>query len=877
MDQSIFSLFTTKDWPFQSPNKATSHAHNDSEKIPHSQDTRAQAKNFMTAGRRLRTREETIDGMLFFDRLMKLGSIPNFEEIFPPSHPSRLRQLLDSIDACSFDLLKKNCLVYYLLKEYADGREARFAIDRLIPSHFTRGLDGLWALDHSQWQAAIRSMSDPTVTPDFLPEIIQTLATQPPPKVRSTYLMRFYQLTQPSLGLSSVKLVLRAMCTNCHLRSAWNLQRSYGQPEREQLLRLIFETCFGLNDCRQPLPRALQTLIRFPFDELEDSLLSRFAISSPKLLPESQSMVVVQFYLSKLTSEARYIEAIRFERELSQSARTGPNPDIDRVIRGIAEMIPEVQRNMLELEFDQQHPILNQIQASTETTQKSNEMYLGASYDVCSLAWDPPASPPPLPPPASLAEARTQQELLNPPKAAIARNSLPLSASPILRRTMPRMSLDKSNESQKTLLKALAYTRQPSAPNSPDPSQTLPPADELVDLNDLANTAGQTASRSTPRFTHFVGPSSRLPGSATKQPPPPPNFSTSFSRSTVTASGSPFHRLSFPDLNDKSPPSAPSAAPAPAGSGGDDRWPTRIVFTPRRPSSSQKTFEEKQIPKAAHPMARGPIPRNANHRREVREKSGDSSSSDSDNSHPQLLISNRRVPPPVGKQQFEAVVVPKESFRRQMPKSPPKKIARVNSKAYPTRRTPRAEVKKVLPGGFQMDDDDDEMVMEEPLDVVKSNLSDRSSPTAHQTSPRSDLEHPPTASNLLERSAKSSSRSIGMSTRKKINARNNHSSTQQSNNSNNPNLPPVTPRRSTRLHSTTPAKRSILPGGILDHHDSMEEDQDDDPPLSQEAGEKENDQHQLAHTTSTHQPGSRKTPTQTKTRSRKKVQHSSNK
>jgi hypothetical protein len=49
-------------------------------------------------------------------------------------------------------ITEKNCLVYYLLKEYCDGRETRFAIDRLIPSHFSRGLDGLWALDHSQWK-----------------------------------------------------------------------------------------------------------------------------------------------------------------------------------------------------------------------------------------------------------------------------------------------------------------------------------------------------------------------------------------------------------------------------------------------------------------------------------------------------------------------------------------------------------------------------------------------------------------------------------------------------------------------------------------------------------------------------------------------------
>ncbi|KAH9461930.1 hypothetical protein Pst134EB_005847 [Puccinia striiformis f. sp. tritici] len=318
--------------------------------------------------------------MLFFDRLMKLGSIPNFKDLFPPPHPSRLRQLLDSIDACGFDLLKKNCLVYYLLKEYGDGRETRFAIDRLIPSHFSRGLDGLWALDHSQWQSAIRAIADPTVTPDFLPEIIQTLATQPRLKHRSNYLMRFYLLTQPSLDLPSVVFVLRAM-------------------------------------------EALQILIAFPFDELEDTTLSRFAISAPRLLPGSHSMVAILFYLSKLTSEARYIEAIRFERELSQSAGIVSNPDIDRVIRGIAEMLPEVQRNMLELEFDQQHPVLNPTQASNGMAlDPSNDMDLSASYDVCSLAWDPPASPPALPPPSSLAEARTQQELLNPPKASVPRD-----------------------------------------------------------------------------------------------------------------------------------------------------------------------------------------------------------------------------------------------------------------------------------------------------------------------------------------------------------------------------------------------------------------------------------------------------------------------
>ncbi|KAA1138686.1 hypothetical protein PGTUg99_034576 [Puccinia graminis f. sp. tritici] len=803
MDQSIFSLFTTKDWPFQSARRASDV--NETDRHAQKQKSRNRAEEDLLASKRLRSREETIDGMLFFDRLMKLGSIPNFKDLFPPPHPSRLRQLLDSIDACSFDLLKKNCLVYYLLKEYGDGRENRFAIDRLIPSHFSRGLDGLWALDHSQWQSAIRSMSDPTVTPDFLPEIIRTLATQPPLYLRSDYVMRFYQLTQPSLDLPSIEFVLRAMCINSNLRSAWALQRSYGRPERDRLLRILFETCFGLNDHRQPLAETLQVMVAFPFDELEDTTLSRFAIGAPQLLPGPHSMVVIQFYLSKLTSEARYIEAIRFERELSESAGIVSSPEIDRVIRGIAEMLPEVQRNMLELEFDQQHPILNPAQTSNGMAEDpSNDMDLSASYDVCSLAWDPPASPPALPPPSSLAEARTQQELLNPPKTAVSRTSLPLSASPFLRRAMPRMSLDKSNVPQKVLLKALAYTRQPTAPNSPDPLPEPALPDQVGDQGDSDMPPTPAPSRTTPRFTHFVGPS-RLPASATKPPPPPPNFSTSFARSSVAATGSPFHRLSFPEVEKPSPAVA------------EERWPTRIAFTPRRPS--HKRVEER-APKQGIPTQ---------NIREVRNTASSESSEEPIASRP---------PTSVPKQQFAAVVVPRDN-RREL-KSPPKKMARVSKNS--TRRAPQMD--RVLPGGLNLDDEEMDELPE------TSQLEQSSIETSKPPSRRNEA-HPKENFQPSHRSTTTTT----TTTRKKakVDDHNNHSNAHLQGSTV---VPPVTPRRSTRLHSTTPAKKWVLPGGMIDH-DSIEEDDDEHVPHRHHQEPLQSSQ------------GSRKTPG--KSKSRKKV------
>ncbi|MBW0498833.1 hypothetical protein O181_038548 [Austropuccinia psidii MF-1] len=715
MEQSIFSLFTTKDWPFRPSTNGLNHHEN---QVDLTQDVHSTPDKSFPSNQ-LRSREEMVHGLLFFDRLMLLGSISNYKELFPPSHPSRLRQLLDSIDGSPFDLLKKNCLVYYLLKEYGDARETKFAIDRLIPSHFTLSLDGLWALDHSQWQVAIRCFSDPVLTPDFLPEIIHALATLPPIRSRSEYLLRFYHLAQPTLDLPSTEFVIRAMSIGGHVRSAWALQRSYSRPERDRLIQNIFEACFGLNEFQKPLAESLEILLGFPFDELEHSIISRFALSAPHLLPDPHFMVVVHFYLSLLISEARYIEAIRFERELSESAQLASDPDIDRLIRGIADMLPEVQRNMLELEFDQQHPILSQNLPAESANHQPDNMDMSASYDLCSLAWDPPPSPPPMPLPNSLAEARSQQELRHQPKPSTPKTTLPLSASPFFRRTAPRVPLQEPKDSQKTLLKALAlHSHQMSISNSSDTNQA-----SQSDSADLATQSGRT-----PRFTHFVGPS-RLPANFTP-PSQPKAHPQSFARPSVPTAGSPFHRAANP----KAEKTAPSH---------EERWPTRIYFTPHRPP--QKKAEVK-VPAKINPV-------NQPRGRLIKPIGSDSS--------------EEPTPPPAIKQRFEGVVVPRGTSRGI--KSPPKKLAKVIKRNHEVRPM---QPKKVLPGGLEIDED--------MLDATENDSSEI---------PISTEKNKPTTS-----------------ARKKVRE----------------SEPPVpmTPRRSTRLHFSTPKKGTVtVPDDLIEEGD----------------------------------------------------------
>ncbi|KAH9823387.1 nuclear pore complex assembly-domain-containing protein [Melampsora americana] len=567
---SILNHFTTHDWPFISQS--------DHQSI--SIDLKSTS----------RIRKQMPENLFFFDRLLLLASISDYKSLYPPANLNVLQSLLHSIDTCPFDSLKKYCLIYYLLKEYGDKREDAFASDKLIPAHFTTGIDALWALDHSMWQLAIHCFASPTVTPDFIPEIMLSLATLPPIKQRAKHLLSFYQLVNPTLDLHTAILVLRAMSASGQIRTAWSLQRSFQRPDRDQLIHTILASCFGLNDHAKPYSSSLQILSSFPFDPLEDSILEQFCKSSAVILSQNHAMVAIHFYLNKLTGEARYIEAIRFEQGLASSNSIQNDPDVDRVIKGIKDMLPDVQRTLLELELDELNS--SKSRANLPTTGKKS----GAPqhYDIGRLAWDSPIKTPDLPAPTSLAEARKQQEIRNKgPQTTEEPHSLPLSASPYLRRVLPSNSTPGRSESQKTLLTALALHPVQNTPSKLS-SQVIMSGMIAEEASDQAQTTTDTMMtspsqpvptdleehdpRGTPRFKHFVGPA-RLP--LTKA-------STASTPAAVPRSkhdASPFHRIVS-----SSQPSQPTNLHASTSQPVvQERFPTRIAFTPRRPVGSRKS------------------------------------------------------------------------------------------------------------------------------------------------------------------------------------------------------------------------------------------------------------------------------------------------
>ena len=100
-----------------------------------------------TRSTEIKQRRALLSGTLIFDLLLSRGGIQKPDALYPPTTVSALRQLLDTIEASQYDKLKKECLVYYLLKWHQDGREGRFQLDRCIPPHFASLADAYWSLD----------------------------------------------------------------------------------------------------------------------------------------------------------------------------------------------------------------------------------------------------------------------------------------------------------------------------------------------------------------------------------------------------------------------------------------------------------------------------------------------------------------------------------------------------------------------------------------------------------------------------------------------------------------------------------------------------------------------------------------------------------
>lgn len=84
---------------------------------------------------------------LIFDVLLSKGGIRHADSLYPPASVDGLERLLEAICNCTYDAVKQDSLIYFLLKWHQDGREMDFSESRCIQPQFVILADAYWHLD----------------------------------------------------------------------------------------------------------------------------------------------------------------------------------------------------------------------------------------------------------------------------------------------------------------------------------------------------------------------------------------------------------------------------------------------------------------------------------------------------------------------------------------------------------------------------------------------------------------------------------------------------------------------------------------------------------------------------------------------------------
>lgn len=298
-------------------------------------------------------RRAALNDMLLFDILLSLGGIRQPDTFYPPRDVRSLERLLDAISASQYDILKKDCLVYFLLKWHEDGRETKFEQARSIPPQFCALSDAYWHLDAGlNVQRAVALLSDSRLNRDYASKIIHALSLSENP---TTLILKYVRTAKPLLTEPEDMKLYTLALADSNFFEAWQYQRSFNESDemRPRLFNALLEWCIT------PSPRsaALSQLLGLPLSSFEQSILHTYALQPPLNLTPSAIAALQDLICVRLIESGNYAEAIKMDRQFSSiSTLKGHHITQERrkMIQEIYASLPQVERTVLDLELEAQ-------------------------------------------------------------------------------------------------------------------------------------------------------------------------------------------------------------------------------------------------------------------------------------------------------------------------------------------------------------------------------------------------------------------------------------------------------------------------------------------------------------------------------------------
>ncbi|KAF2870964.1 nuclear pore complex assembly-domain-containing protein [Massariosphaeria phaeospora] len=240
-----------------------------------------------------------LGGTLFFMRLLEVLKLKEFWGLYPPKSGNQLRELHQQIVDAEISLHSKHSLLFYLLKDLSPSHHneselaAAFAGKVHLENRYWTFIEGLWSMDHLDFETAVGSLTHPSIIPTFSDEIMDALLSRkhdeaPGEDTSSDDILplAYYNCTKPPLEHENNvkhKFVLYMARRNVTETFYWIRERP--EFERKELLELLVKETLGGDTLSFDKDKSKYTredkateLVSLPFDEQEEEWIEAFLV-----------------------------------------------------------------------------------------------------------------------------------------------------------------------------------------------------------------------------------------------------------------------------------------------------------------------------------------------------------------------------------------------------------------------------------------------------------------------------------------------------------------------------------------------------------------------------------------------------------------------
>ena len=204
---------------------------------------------------------QKLDGVLFFDLVLtEVAQVTNPAKLYPPKNTADLRTLHEAIEKCPVDLLKKQCCIYYILRDWDTHED--YAKAQYIPDNYCNLMTSYWHLDNGKCDEALQSLTMPGLIPNFATKILQTFTAAK----RYELLVTYVHTLQPSLDTDEkVKLYIKGL-VHLDVGRAIMYTRTLADHLRQPLFEAVINRAKSSHE-------GATILSDFPFTKEEDAWL----------------------------------------------------------------------------------------------------------------------------------------------------------------------------------------------------------------------------------------------------------------------------------------------------------------------------------------------------------------------------------------------------------------------------------------------------------------------------------------------------------------------------------------------------------------------------------------------------------------------------